>query len=126
MSYTGKLYEIALPALDNAGKSYANAHMEYRRFLLMAFGGYTKAPTADGAWRDPATGRIYRDKMTSYRILWPCTDMPNLIDKAFELFPDQVALFVSEIGTAEIVPRPQRKEFKYHGYAISESLQGAR
>lgn len=106
MTFTGRLFEIALPTFKNDGGSYAIAHAKYRAWLLQQFSGYTMLPAANGAWRDPASGRVYRDRMIVYRVLWPCTDEPDLLSRAFELFPDQIALYVSKIGTAEIVPHP--------------------
>lgn len=103
--------EIALPARTNdALKSYHLEHASFKDWLLTTVGGYTELSPADGAWRD--NGRDYRDRMYCYRIALPLgADGTHqkadklrkaIVDKAFALFHDQIAIFVQDVGPATI------------------------
>jgi hypothetical protein len=101
-----KLFEIALPTKDNVGKSYGRALKRWEKLALSYAGGYTKLPVAQGAWRDPQTGLIYRDLMRGYRVACSPSQFGCLIHAAWECFPDQVAFFTAELGEASIVEGP--------------------
>lgn len=102
-----KLFEIVLPLLTNAGLSYEKARMSWEAFTTAQAGGFTRLPWADGAWLDPATKRIHAERVAPYRIACDQEVASRIIDKTFELFPDQLAVMVSEIGTAQIIARQQ-------------------
>ncbi len=101
-----RLYEFALPLRTNAGASYQAAHSKWTDFALGYCEGVTIFPAATGLWRDKS-GKMYSDKMVSYRVLCAQGVMEQLRSLAFDLFHDQVALFVSDLGTAEITYRPK-------------------
>ena len=58
---------LMLPNFDNDGRAIPEVHTALQDNLLDAFGGYSQLP-AVGAWRDPQTGRVYRDSNTQYAI----------------------------------------------------------
>lgn len=104
------VYEIALPVKCNAGKSLNGAHEAFRIILLHEFGGYTKLPSAEGAWYCEKLGRVMYDVMVSYRIAVDELHSANgpgvmsyLAGRAGNLFPDQEAFFVSRVGIARIL-----------------------
>lgn len=101
---SAKLYEIALPVTDNSGMGYAGALLAWEALALERAGGFTSFPEARGCWRGD-DGRVYTDTMRPYRVLCSPAAMRALVFDAFRLFPDQVAIFVATIGTAEIINR---------------------
>lgn len=99
-----QLFEIVLPVLDNSGQSYEGSHIAFREYLLDAVGGYTLEPNAAGGWRDDK-GTTYLDVVTPYRVACEPEQWAHVVNKAAELFSDQLALFWSNIGTATIWER---------------------
>ena len=100
------LYEVALPAFDNNAKSYGTAVEAWARRALKKAGGYTEMGTRGGVWRDPADGTVYRETMYWFSVACAPDVMGQLMQEAFSLFPDQKAIFLAKVGTAEIVERP--------------------
>lgn len=98
------LYEIALPARDNAGKDVSGAHRAWQARALWLAHGYTEKLPARGVWQDGGT--TYVDEMIAYQVACDAAVKDKLLAAAFELFPDQLAIFVSQIGTATIHGRP--------------------
>lgn len=101
-----KLYEIALPLRSNAGACYHAELCAWEAHALGYAGGFTRRPDGDGQWQDPKSGKVYRDVMRPYRIACKPKVFARLLDRAFDLFADQEAIFTAEIGTAKIVARP--------------------
>lgn len=95
------LYEIALPERDNSCGQLAEAHWLWRKAALDLAGGYTERPTGYGFWRDNG-GMVFEDRMVSYRVACEPDVWAKLVAKAFDLFPDQVAIFHAQLGTATI------------------------
>lgn len=96
------LYEIALPKLDNAGRDCTAALLAWEQVALTNAGGFTRLPHAVGAWRGN-DGREYHDIMQCYRVaVDTAPQFAPLLNSAFVLFPDQVAIFYAQIGTATI------------------------
>lgn len=101
-----RLYEIALPMRANDGSSYRAAHERFADWALSYAGGVTIFPKADGVWQDEKLpGVVYHDKMVAYRVHCDLGIKNALVTMAMTLFHDQVAIFVSDVGTAEIVYR---------------------
>lgn len=101
-----KLFEIAVPTKANDGASYDVALSMWEDVVLKTAGGFTRMPDVDGYWRDPSNGKLYKDRMRGYRVaLGGYHERDTLVREAFKIFPDQVAIFVSEIGSATIVNR---------------------
>lgn len=101
------LFEIRLPLTDNSGKPTRPVHRAYQNWLMDTFGGYS-ASIFNGAWRDES-GAIFYDRNCAYQIASDNEDTPRwLLDRASELFPDQLAFFWARLGTAGIVERDAR------------------
>ncbi len=100
------LYEIFVPHATNDGaRLYVAERREFERRILDIAGGYTEMGPRRGVWRDPNGGRIYSEPMYAYRVMCDNATMGALLGDAFELFPDQVAIFISQLGHAEVVAR---------------------
>lgn len=95
------LFEIAVPAVDNAGK--ATPLFDFETALISIVRGFTKLLVAEGTWVSPE-GKTYVDSMQCYRVACSADRMREVIVSAARIFADQEALFVSEIGRAWIVP----------------------
>lgn len=100
-----QLYEIALPDRSNNGRiDYSGDRAEWRVEAMRLAGGLTSLGTRVGMWRDPSDGMIYDETMHWYQIAVEDDQIiADLVDKAGELFPDQLAFFVAKVGTAENV-----------------------
>jgi hypothetical protein len=94
------LYEILLPVTDNDGADMGGAHNAFRNFLLEKVGGYTQAAPVRGAWLDGAA--TYHDTLVPYRVTCSPDGWRKIVRRAFELWPDQKAIFHAHIGTATI------------------------
>jgi len=102
-----KLYEIAVPTRDNKGKSYEKSIALFEEQLLAYADGFTRMPNAEGYWRDPKSGKVYFDVMRGYRVATSGKIFARIVDRAFDLFHDQLAIFTADIGSARIVSRPR-------------------
>lgn len=102
---TQSLFEIAVPVKDNAGAVVPEGrHFAFENECMHRVGGYSKMPDIDGAWRN-AEGRIFYDRMRSYRVLTDRDTALHLVSVALRIYQDQEAIFLSEIGRAWIIPR---------------------
>lgn len=101
-----KLYSIALPDATNSGRKTLIARATWENRALELSGGFTRRPAGEGSWRDPKSGEIFHDVMHSYEVACGELVWRQLVAAAFELFPDQLAIFTAEIGYASIVERP--------------------
>ena len=99
------LYEILLPMANNAGHGMQSAHTDFHAFLIDHYGGYTKGRPASGYWRN-GRGIVIHDYMVPYRVACEPTAWLKIVARAFELFPDQEAIFHAQIGVATIEARP--------------------
>lgn len=100
-----RLHEIILPMADNAGAPCAEALARFEAWACRTYGGFT-ATEVRGAWSD-ASGKLYVERNVAYRIATNETYnamKSATIAKARELFPDQLAFCVAELGAAFIVP----------------------
>lgn len=105
------LYEIALPTYPNPASHVSGSHISSREewlgHALNLAGGYTELGIRTGAWRSD-DGRIYKEPMHWYQLACTAECMSSLVDIAFELFPDQEAIFYAVVGRAVIMPRRER------------------
>ena len=99
------LYEILLPVEDNSGATLGGAHRRFVMFLLDTAGGYTVGNERMGAWRDPR-GCLVLDRVRPYQVTCEDAAWRKIVARAFELFPDQLAIFHAKIGDATIEDRP--------------------
>ena len=100
-----RLYEFVLPLLDNNKGNLRPEHALFRTSMLEVAGGYTQAFNAQGAWRDPKSGRDFYDEVVPYRVATDENGYRLLLNKAFTIFHDQAAIFVAEIGAATVHER---------------------
>ena len=110
-----RVYMIALPVHDNAGKDLSGAHAAFQSICVVQFGGCTKRPSGEGQWYDDVEGRVHYDTMVPYEIAVPDGNaaiepgvMSYLAGVVGPLFPDQKAFFIAEIGTAHIIKNHHR------------------
>lgn len=100
-----KLYQFNLPTHTNAGLSYEAARKRWERHAIAAAGGLTRAfGFADGVWVDG--DRKYLETIAVYQITCEVSTFKLILAHAFECFPDQLAIFTAELGTATIHSRP--------------------
>lgn len=104
-----KVFEISLPLVDNKGTPLAEAHKAFLGLAVRSYGGGTYHD-ATGLWVDDQ-GKLYDEPVRVYRFaVGP--GQGDLAALAEEYFPDQLAFYVSEVGTAEIIAkgcRPSRQ-----------------
>jgi hypothetical protein len=98
------LYQFTLPVYTNNRDSYEKAHAFFQEYVLKTVGGYTDHGQVDGYWKN-AEGREFRDRNRIYTVATTPAIQDNLIAKAFDLFPDQEAIYSAQIGEATITMR---------------------
>lgn len=100
-----KLYQFTLPTHTNAGLSYELARKRWEAHAIAAAGGITKAPGfSEGVWR--SGGRDYRETVALYTVACEPATFKLLLAHAFDMFPDQLAIFTVELGNANVNERP--------------------
>lgn len=102
------LYQIALPERTNDGaRGYVEELERWEMKALILAGGYTYMGEREGAWRDSGTRTVYHETMHWYQVACEPERIQRLTEAALELFPDQLSIFVSQIGEAWVVERPR-------------------
>jgi len=101
-----QLHTIKLPIATNDGASYGEALAGFENDALVLAGGYTSLPLQQGAWRDPKSGTVYKEWVQPYEVACDADTWADLVNCAFRLFPDQLAIFTADLGTADILERP--------------------
>lgn len=100
------LYRFYLPVLANDGAtSYHEALDIWKHEAIKLAGGITICALVRGAWIDPATGTVYDETIQPFEVACDHSQYCILRDRAFDLFPDQLAIMAAEIGTAYITSR---------------------
>jgi hypothetical protein len=100
------LYQIVLPLKDNSGHDVTPAHRAFQNAVLSVVPGLTKMPQAYGLWDD--RGERYIDRVVPYQIACSSNQWRIIVGHAFRLFPDQLAIFHAQLGTAEIEYREKK------------------
>lgn len=98
-----KLYEILIPEVTNSGASNFAERKIFEAYIFSTVGGFTRLSSVYGAWRGPA-GDFF-ERMVPYRVCCTEEQFVDISTEAFMIFADQAALFVSEIGEAQVVRR---------------------
>ena len=98
-----KLYQFLLPIADNTGKSYHDAITLWQSKALHLAGGYSLHGYVNGAWSEGVI--IYHDTLVDLHLACDQDIYEALVAATFDLFPDQLAIFTAEIGTAHIINR---------------------
>lgn len=99
------IYEFLLPLADNRGFSTGSAILKFGEDALDLAGGWTKGPIHQGAWKDPASGRVYRDNVIPMSVAATPAQANALSRAFFRLFPDQEALAIRAHGKLTITHR---------------------
>ncbi len=94
------LYQILLPSKTNAGEGYQQAHTWWKESAMDVAGAFTKANAVQGMWID--SEQWYGEILTPYYVACTPEQWRILVNKAFELFSDQKAIFHALIGDATI------------------------
>lgn len=113
-----RLFQYMVPMRDNNGESNAGARVRFENTLLQVAGGFTRGPTMFGVWAD-SDGTLYDDTNMPYVValdfspgdgVFLARGVESKLEETdtafFRLFPDQKAMFRAEIGTAQIINRP--------------------
>ena len=100
-----KLYQLTLPVLDNQGHSMVSAIDALDAYTLEVVGGCSRSGGISGLWRDQHNDKVYADQLVAWHIATAETVFRLVLAKAFELWPDQLAIFWAQIGTATIEHR---------------------
>jgi len=90
-----KVYQFIIPE---------NGHLEWAKTALHAAGGITDFGLVVGKWLND--GATYRDINRHYQVACSRVVADFLIARAFEVFPNEKAIYVARIGKAKIIPRP--------------------
>lgn len=89
-----RYFEILLPGTAE--------NTSFEDDCLAIAGGFTKT-TANGVWRDPSGVAIW-DHLISYRVACTGEQWKKIKAKAIAIFDEEQAIFVAELGQAEILP----------------------
>lgn len=104
-----KLYQFTLPTNTNRGDSYEKQRKLWEAKAMqlasrLAARGFASRGFAEGSWQ--GEDRVYRETVAIYEVACEKPAAQALLDEAFDLFTDQLAIFYAELGTARIVDRP--------------------
>lgn len=103
-----RLYQFILPVRSNDGRtSYEKARATWTAAAIDMAGGITEC---GGAWQGAyrmSSGDIVREEVAVYLIACSVADREELVRLAFKLFPDQEALYVSDVGSTDIISREE-------------------
>jgi hypothetical protein len=100
------LYDITLPVRTNDGMyTYAEQHGKWQSKALEIAGGFTEFAAADSTGKDG--DKVFRDRVIPYRVACEPAQWQKLLDEAFALFHDQLAIFDCQIGVARVTTREQ-------------------
>lgn len=105
-----KAYEIMLPLKDNSGKDLNRVHGTFQKLALAIARGYTKRPSVEGAYEDTKTGMVYYDRLIPYLFACDRATFEQVKLLAFNLFPDQIALYWHEVEGVVIERRPAARQ----------------
>ena len=101
-------YEIQLPMLDNRERDMTAARNKWQRAALAIAGGFSMLPQIRGTWQ--GAERAYEEVMQPYHIACSAAEFGRLVETAFELFPDQEAIFTAELGRADIRAKAKKED----------------
>lgn len=100
-----KYYEIVLPLFRNDHyTAFTKEHAAFQKHVIAECGGITEGQRAYGSWTDEK-GNVVKDDVIPYRFACGTEQANSILAKAFELFSDQKAIFIANIGSANILSR---------------------
>jgi hypothetical protein len=116
-----RLFTLKLPRVGNDGRDYASALVAFEAETIAQAGGCTIGNTQQGSWAGP-DGTIYRDRVVPFEIACDAATFGKLTAKAFDLFPDQLALFAACGADAMILDRPHTANDNAPTYQAAEDV----
>lgn len=101
-------YQILLPALHNDGvRNYEEARRDFAKRCIDLAGGVTEMPSVQGAYK-MTEGQIQRELIFPVQVIADGKIIELLTNDAFDLFPDQEAFAITDLGPSRIVERAGR------------------
>jgi len=95
-----KLYQFTLPLENNRLVSYDGNIQQWTQEAAQLAGGVTAQGQSYGTWKSNRYGLI-TELVANFLVAVPSDEVYNkLLQRAFELFPDQQAIFTAHIGEA--------------------------
>jgi hypothetical protein len=107
------VYQIALPASLDSTPSPAGGYLgcqlvsKWVEHALKFAAGYTYLGKRLGAWRDEDTGDLFTEQMHWYEVACDRDVWDVLVAYAFQLFPNELAIYTARVGECEIIVRPK-------------------
>lgn len=69
-----------VPLSDNEGQPFGTSEWDWLcDELVIRFGGWSLDGKIEGAWRDPVSGRVYRDSSYRYVVVVEQTAVPGFL-----------------------------------------------
>jgi hypothetical protein len=100
------VYQIALPCSYDPSLPFGSLEVsKWVERALDAAGGYTYLGKRLGAWMD-GTGLVHTEQMHWYEVACDRDVWNVLVHYAFDLFPNEQAIYTAKAGEAEIIARP--------------------
>jgi hypothetical protein len=104
------VYQIALPAShDHTHFALPFGSQEVAKWVERALdlaGGYTYLGQRLGAWRDDM-GVVHTEQMHWYEVACDRETWNLLVHLAFDLFPNEQAIYTAHVGVCDIIARPK-------------------
>lgn len=98
-----RYFEIQIPVKTNNGITFSEYHhSQFEKRLLDLSGGYSKLPEIKGVWIENSPEFPYVEQMIPYRFTTAGGFPVDLVNFAKEHY-EQIAIFIAEIGTAQIL-----------------------
>jgi hypothetical protein len=105
------IYQFLLPAASNKGVSYGTQRSDWAMRALDMAGGYTIRARVVGSWRSD-DGKTYTEAMCPIDVGCSVEVRNALLQEAFRLFPDQLAVSVIHGGELTIETRENKQAEK--------------
>jgi hypothetical protein len=94
------VYQIALPDLGHIA-----TRRQWATKALETAGGFTYVGSRQGAWMSD-DGKVYDEQMHWYEVACARDTWDALVAYAFQLFPNEQAIYTARVGECEIITRP--------------------
>jgi hypothetical protein len=99
------VYQIALPSVQFNGLPDASQRRQWTTKALNDAGGLTYLGAREGAWISD-DGELFEETMHWYEVACGRNQWDALVAYAFQLFPNEQAIYTARVGECEIITRP--------------------